>query len=50
MNRDAQTISLIDAEKRALVKTFAVGATPSDVAVDNQGVWVGDSVTHPSSS
>ena len=46
VNRDAQTISVIDASTRALVKTFAIGATPTEIAAGPGGIWVGDSATH----
>jgi hypothetical protein len=41
LNTGAQTISLIDAGRRALIKTFGVGATPRDIAVALGSAWVG---------
>jgi class 3 adenylate cyclase len=40
LNR-AQTMSLVDVRLHSLVKTFATGATPADIAAGPSGVWVG---------
>ena len=43
LNRDSQTITVLDPETRTLVTTFAVHATPADVATGAGSLWVGDS-------
>jgi class 3 adenylate cyclase len=44
LNR-GQTMSLVDAGTRSLIKTFAIGAAPAGIAAGASGVWAGDSVT-----
>ena len=41
LNRDDQTISLIDANSKALEKTFGVAAPPVGLGADAKSVWVG---------
>jgi YVTN family beta-propeller protein len=47
-NQAANTISIVDLGKRAVVATVAVGATPVAIAVDATGstAWVGCAVDH----
>ena len=41
LNRDDQTISLIDASSKALAKTFGVAAPPVGIVANAKRVWVG---------
>ena len=41
LNRDDQTISLIDASSKALAKTFGIAAPPVGLVADAKSVWVG---------
>lgn len=45
VNRDALTISIIDAATRTLRRTIALTGAPADIALGNDVAWIGDSVT-----
>jgi DNA-binding SARP family transcriptional activator/ABC-type branched-subunit amino acid transport system substrate-binding protein/streptogramin lyase len=42
VDADDRTVSQIDAESQALVRTFSTSGTPTDIAVGSGSVWIGN--------
>ena len=44
LDADDRTVSQIDPKKRAVVRTFSTGSTPTDLAVGAGAIWIGNGV------